>query len=356
MHPVYGELRQALAEPSSIARRSEARAARAQPQARADASGGQAALHPRQRRAAAALSCTKTARPVDSMVVVVGKTKCPTPMLAAYIRYAALNPYWYVPPDLAGERRRPVRREAGTRLSRRHGVPGGVRLERRTPRSSIPRRSIGRRCVDGKVEVMIRQLPGPHNFMGRMKFMFPNEFGVYLHDNPERELFKKAARYFSGGCVRLEDARAARPLAVRPRSRLGRRRHRGAGAAGPAGAGLHHLLTAMPDGRRSPISTTSTGATRPGSHIRAEQRKRIGGGRQPLEPPASRRIGADRERGVPDRPAPVESAAAPRSAGTIRHRCKGRRSSARSGSCSAVRSIERAATPSPLRRARDRRR
>ena len=42
--------------------------------------------------------------------------------------------------------------------------------------------------------------------MGRIKFMFPNEAGVYLHDNPERELFKEAARLYSGGCVRLEDA------------------------------------------------------------------------------------------------------------------------------------------------------
>jgi len=60
--------------------------------------------------------------------------------------------------------------------------------------------------ADGKVEVMIRQKPGPHNSMGRIKFMFPNEAGVYLHDNPERELFEQAARLYSGGCVRLEDA------------------------------------------------------------------------------------------------------------------------------------------------------
>ena len=61
--------------------------------------------------------------------------------------------------------------------------------------------------VDGKVtDIMIRQKPGPKNFMGRMKFMFPNQFGVYLHDNPRRELFLKSTRYFSGGCVRLEDA------------------------------------------------------------------------------------------------------------------------------------------------------
>jgi murein L,D-transpeptidase YcbB/YkuD len=42
--------------------------------------------------------------------------------------------------------------------------------------------------------------------MGRIKFMFPNSAGVYLHDNPERELFEQAARLYSGGCVRLEDA------------------------------------------------------------------------------------------------------------------------------------------------------
>ncbi len=44
----------------------------------------------------------------------------------------------------------------------------------------------------GKTEVLMRQLPGPHNSMGRMKFMFPNAAGVYLHDNPERELFTEA--------------------------------------------------------------------------------------------------------------------------------------------------------------------
>jgi murein L,D-transpeptidase YcbB/YkuD len=60
--------------------------------------------------------------------------------------------------------------------------------------------------AEGKEEVLIRQLPGPHNSMGRMKFMFPNEEGIYLHDNPERELFSEASRLYSGGCVRLEDA------------------------------------------------------------------------------------------------------------------------------------------------------
>lgn len=144
-------------------------------------------------------------RPVDSMVVVVGKPKWPTPMLAAYIRYAALNPYWYVPSDLAGE-------DVGQFVVKQ-GLPyldkmGYEIVSDWTPHPTIidPKTIDWQGVVDGKVDVMIRQKPGPQNFMGRMKFMFPNDFGVYLHDNPRRELFLKSSRYFSGGCVRLEDA------------------------------------------------------------------------------------------------------------------------------------------------------
>jgi murein L,D-transpeptidase YcbB/YkuD len=144
-------------------------------------------------------------KPVDSMVVVVGKPKWPTPMLAAYIRYAALNPYWYVPSDLAGE-------DVGLFVVKQGlgylDKMGYEIVSDWTPNPTIidPKTIDWKGVVDGKVEVMIRQKPGPQNFMGRMKFMFPNQFGVYLHDNPRRELFQKAARYFSGGCVRLEDA------------------------------------------------------------------------------------------------------------------------------------------------------
>ena len=46
--------------------------------------------------------------PVDPMVVVVGKPKYPTPMITAFVRFASLNPYWFVPPDLAAERSHPT--------------------------------------------------------------------------------------------------------------------------------------------------------------------------------------------------------------------------------------------------------
>jgi murein L,D-transpeptidase YcbB/YkuD len=142
----------------------------------------------------------------DSMVVVVGKPKWPTPMLAAYIRYAALNPYWYVPSDLAGEDVGQYVLKFGLKYLDDYGYEI---VSDWTPNPTIidPKTVDWKGVVEGTVkDVMIRQRPGPKNFMGRMKFMFPNQFGVYLHDNPRRELFLKSARFFSGGCVRLEDA------------------------------------------------------------------------------------------------------------------------------------------------------
>jgi murein L,D-transpeptidase YcbB/YkuD len=59
--------------------------------------------------------------------------------------------------------------------------------------------------VAGRVQVVMRQKPGPANSMGRMKFMFPNQQGIWLHDTPEKEKIEEAARLQSNGCVRLED-------------------------------------------------------------------------------------------------------------------------------------------------------
>jgi murein L,D-transpeptidase YcbB/YkuD len=50
----------------------------------------------------------------------------------------------------------------------------------------------------------LRQDPGPYNALGRIKFMFPNPFAVYLHDTPDRALFKQTQRDFSSGCIRVE--------------------------------------------------------------------------------------------------------------------------------------------------------
>ena len=71
----------------------------------------------------------------------------------------------------------------------------------------IDARTIDWRAVaDGRVQPRVRELPGRGNSMGSVKFMFPTELGIYLHDTPQRALFAKSDRHFSNGCVRLEDA------------------------------------------------------------------------------------------------------------------------------------------------------
>lgn len=135
-----------------------------------------------------------------SMKVVVGKPTEQTPMLAGMVRYAILNPYWNVPADLIRNRIAP-KMLAGTAKNFQVLSDWGAGA------SVLDARSIDWHAVeDGRSEVRLRQLPGGTNAMGRMKFMFPNDQGIYLHDTPDRALFAKPARQFSSGCVRLEDA------------------------------------------------------------------------------------------------------------------------------------------------------
>ena len=70
-----------------------------------------------------------------------------------------------------------------------------------------PRTVDWRQVAAGKEDIRVRQLPGPWNSMGEMKFEMPNDYGIYLHDTPVKELFDKEDRWLSNGCVRLEDYR-----------------------------------------------------------------------------------------------------------------------------------------------------
>jgi L,D-transpeptidase YcbB len=204
MHPIYAELRDALSAHNYTTDQQRETLELNMRRVRVLPAGKQryVVVNAAQQR----LYMYEDGKPVDSMVVVVGKPKWPTPMLAAYIRYAALNPYWYVPSDLAGEDVGQYVVKFGLKYLDEYGYEV-VSDWTREPTIIDPKTIDWKGVVNGSVkDIMIRQKPGPKNFMGRMKFMFPNTFGVYLHDNPRRELFKEASRYFSGGCVRLEDA------------------------------------------------------------------------------------------------------------------------------------------------------
>ena len=150
------------------------------------------------------LSMWENGRMVDSMKIVVGKAETATPMMAAYIRYASVNPYWNVPPEL-------VKSLIGPRVLAQ-GVSYLTEREYQVldsygenARILDPNGVDWQAVVDGRQEVRLRRLPSPANSMGMMKFMLPNYFGIYLHDSPEKEHFTKDELWISNGCVRVED-------------------------------------------------------------------------------------------------------------------------------------------------------
>jgi murein L,D-transpeptidase YcbB/YkuD len=126
------------------------------------------------------------------MRVIVGKPGMQTPSLAGLIRYVTLNPYWNMPPDLARDRARKVLRE-GT------GVIARERLQILSDWGDTPR-VLSPSQVDWGAVASGRQT------LRAVKFMMPNDLGIYLHDFPDKSLFAKADRRISSGCVRLSDA------------------------------------------------------------------------------------------------------------------------------------------------------
>jgi L,D-transpeptidase YcbB len=104
-----------------------------------------------------------------------------TPVFADSMDHVVFRPYWYVTPDIQRKELEPKIAADGGYMARNnyeYWQDGGVRR--------------------------IRQKPGESNSLGLVKFMFPNSFNIYLHDTPQRELFKQDFRAFSHGCIRVE--------------------------------------------------------------------------------------------------------------------------------------------------------
>ena len=142
---------------------------------------------------------------VDSMKVVVGKPELQTPQMAGFIRHAILNPYWNVPDDLTQnniaanvlDRGLPYLKNGGYQVFDGWGADAPM-----VDPSTVDWQAVH----EGRKRVRVRQLPGGTNFMGKVKFEFPNSQGIYLHDTPDKHLLKEEERQLSSGCVRLEDA------------------------------------------------------------------------------------------------------------------------------------------------------
>jgi murein L,D-transpeptidase YcbB/YkuD len=155
--------------------------------------------------ASAQLWMLEDGKAVDSMKVVVGKTTSPTPLLAGTIHYVTFNPYWHILDEVALRKVAPVVIKRG--VSYLKAARYEVVTDWNSDSAPVDPKSIDWKGVAaGTANVHIRQLPGPNNMMGAVKFWFENDFGIYLHDTPHKELFAKPKRNFSLGCVRLEHA------------------------------------------------------------------------------------------------------------------------------------------------------
>lgn len=149
------------------------------------------------------LSYYSAGKRVGTMRVVVGAPATPTPLLAGKLQWAILNPYWNVPDYLAQNSIAP-KVLAGRSLAslRMEALSDWGPKARKLDPAEIDWHAV----ASGDQVLRLRELPGAANSMGRVKYLFPNKLGIYLHDTPERDLLKKDDRHFSNGCIRLEDA------------------------------------------------------------------------------------------------------------------------------------------------------
>ena len=118
-----------------------------------------------------------------SINIVVGKAANNTIIFTGILKNVVFSPYWNVPPCI-------VRKEILPAIRRNRNYLTKMNMEQTGFSEGLP---------------VIRQKPGRSNALGRVKFIFPNSYKIYLHDTPSKSLFNEEARAFSHGCIRLAE-------------------------------------------------------------------------------------------------------------------------------------------------------
>ncbi|KAA9008706.1 L,D-transpeptidase family protein [Histidinibacterium aquaticum] len=117
-----------------------------------------------------------------------------TPEFSDEMDHMVINPYWYVPRSI-------IENEYLPDIRRNRNAHGQLQVINR--QGQVVSRGAVR--TGGSFPYSMRQPPGPSNALGRVKFMFPNQYNIYLHDTPAQHLFTRAVRAYSHGCIRLDD-------------------------------------------------------------------------------------------------------------------------------------------------------
>ncbi|MDO1444720.1 L,D-transpeptidase family protein [Rhodocytophaga aerolata] len=132
--------------------------------------------------------------------VMTGAEKTETPVFKSTIHYLVFNPTWTVPTSIVKATVIPSIRKDSTYLKANQYLVRDLKGQLVDP-DSINSKKVSSR----NFPYTVIQTPGDHNALGRVKFMFPNEHAIYLHDTPSKHLFEKADRAFSHGCIRVQN-------------------------------------------------------------------------------------------------------------------------------------------------------
>ena len=143
---------------------------------------------------------------IQKMKVIVGTPKNPTPIFSDMVEMIVLNPYWNIPKSI-------IQKEMIPKLMRNPNAMARKGIEIHTGWGKDAQKISGGSVNWSKyrysktMPYRFAQVPGYKNALGKVKFLFPNKFSVYMHDTPTKPLFKKNKRAFSHGCIRLEKPR-----------------------------------------------------------------------------------------------------------------------------------------------------
>ncbi|MDP3464117.1 MAG: L,D-transpeptidase family protein [Bacteroidales bacterium] len=136
---------------------------------------------------------------IISLKAIVGKEYRKTPVFNRKMTYLVFSPTWTVPPTILRNDVIPELLKGPEYLQNKN-----MTLLRHDGTEVAYSDIDWSKVTKKNFPYMVRQNPGPENALGRVKFMFPNEFNVYIHDTPTRGLFAKEERALSSGCVRVE--------------------------------------------------------------------------------------------------------------------------------------------------------
>jgi len=137
-------------------------------------------------------------KPISESKVVVGKMATKTSIFKGQLSTVVLNPYWGLPNSIVINEVLPKIKSNVSYLSRNN-------IEVFSKNSIIDPRTVNWSQYKTQVPYNFRQKPGKNNSLGKIKFLFPNNYNIYLHDTPSKSLFAETNRSFSHGCIRVEN-------------------------------------------------------------------------------------------------------------------------------------------------------